>query len=142
MIKTIKDTKEYVLLKSKDSPFISQIENLYEYADKFLPQINRLFSNYTGHGMVHSLNVADYMFEIIDKPELLSDLEIVTLIYSALLHDIGMAVTEAEIDSIKMITTFFQIVNIRWCFQNIKMNLLLFKNVSARHMGSAHTAIL
>ncbi|QAT42431.1 hypothetical protein EQM06_03860 [Aminipila luticellarii] len=101
MIKTIKDTKAYVLLKSKDSPFISQIEDLYEYADKFLPQINRLFSNYTGHGMAHSLNVTDYMFEIIDKPELLSDLEIVTLIYSALLHDIGMAVTEAEIDSIK-----------------------------------------
>ena len=101
MIKTIKDTKAYILLKSKDSLFINQIEQLYEYADKFLPQINRLFSNYTGHGLVHSLNVADYMFEIIDKPELLSDLEIVTLIYSALLHDIGMAVSEEEIDSIK-----------------------------------------
>lgn len=101
MIRTIKDTEAYLLLKGKESPFINQIENLYEYAEKFLPQINRLFANYTGHGIIHSLNVVDYMFAIIDEPELLSDLEIATLIYVALLHDIGMAVNEQEIESIK-----------------------------------------
>ena len=100
-MKSIKDTKAYLLLANRNSVFINKVETLYDYADNFLPQINRLFSNYTGHGMVHSLNVSDYMFDIIEQPELLSDLEIVILIYSALLHDIGMAVKESEIEDIK-----------------------------------------
>lgn len=118
MIKTIKDTEAYKLLKSNESPFVNQVESLYEYADKFLPQINRLFSNYTGHGMVHSLNVVDYMFAIIDDPKLLSDLEIVVLIYAALLHDIGMTVNEEEIESIK---------NDNDTFSNRKYSLVLNK---------------
>ncbi|MGL5207029.1 MAG: HD domain-containing protein, partial [Acidaminococcaceae bacterium] len=100
-MKSIEDTKAYLLLKSRNSQFLNQVEKLYKYADDFLPKINRLFANYTGHGIIHSFNVADYMFEIIEQPELLSDLEIVVLIYAALLHDIGMAVNESEIASIK-----------------------------------------
>ena len=86
---------------NRDSKFVNQIGELFEYANNFLPQINRLFSNYTGHGIVHSLNVIDYMFDIMDYPEELSDLEIVVLIYSALLHDIGMVINEIEIKAIK-----------------------------------------
>lgn len=100
-MKSIKDTKAYLHLKRKSSPFLYQVEKLCGYSYDFLPKINRLFANYTGHGMVHSLNVADYMFDIIEQPEQLSDLEIVALIYSALLHDIGMAINEAEIEAIK-----------------------------------------
>lgn len=100
-MKSIKDTNAYLLLKRRESPFIIQVEKLSDYCYNVLPKINRLFSNYTGHGIVHSLNVADYMFDIIEQPEQLSDLEIVVLIYSALLHDIGMAVNEHEIEAIK-----------------------------------------
>ena len=100
-MKSIKDTNAYLILKGRESPFIIQVEKLSDYCYNVLPKINRLFSNYTGHGIVHSLNVADYMFDIIEQPDQLSDLEIVVLIYSALLHDIGMAVNEPEIESIK-----------------------------------------
>ena len=100
-MKTIKETKAYLLLESRKSAFKTQVEKLYDYAYNVLPKINRLFANYTGHGVVHSLNVVDYMFNIIERPEDLSDLEIVVLIYSALLHDIGMAVNEDEILAIE-----------------------------------------
>ncbi len=100
-MKSIKDIKAYLLLKERKSPFLILVEKLYDYSFDVLPKINRLFSNYTGHGVMHSLNVANYMFDIIDQPEQLSDLEIVVLIYVALLHDIGMAVNEPEIEAIK-----------------------------------------
>lgn len=101
MIETIKDTKAYLMLKHRNSPFIEKIDKVYDYASNLLPKINRVFANYTGHGISHSLNVIEYMFELIDFPEMLSDLELTTLIYVALLHDVGMVVTEDEINIIK-----------------------------------------
>lgn len=101
MIKNIQNTKAYMLLQERKSPFLGQINQVYDYAVNFLPKINRVFSNYTGHDTIHSLNVADYMFKICDSVEQLSDLELTVLIYVALLHDIGMAVSEDEIKQIK-----------------------------------------
>lgn len=45
--------------------------------------------------------ITNYMFEIIDDVAQMNDLEISMTIYSALLHDIGMVVTDKEIDSIR-----------------------------------------
>lgn len=101
MIKNIEETKAYILLKKRNSPFLGQINQVYDQTMNFLPKINRVFANYTGHDIVHTLNVADYMFEICDHPEQLSDLELSILIYVALLHDTGMAVSEDEIRQIK-----------------------------------------
>ena len=101
MIKTIKDTKVYSLLLRRNTPFLEKVDKIYDYAINFLPKINRVFANYTGHDILHSLNVVDYMFDICDFPEQLSDLELVVLIYTALLHDIGMVVSEEEIKNIK-----------------------------------------
>lgn len=101
MGKTVEETKAYLLLTERNSPFIYNVKEVVEYAETFLPKINRVFSNYTGHGIEHSINVMEYMFELCDYPELLSDLEIVTMIYSALLHDMGMVVSEEEIQNIK-----------------------------------------
>lgn len=101
MTKTIKDTKAYSLLFNRKSLFLEKVEKIYDYAVNFLPKINRVFANYTGHDILHSLNVADYMYDICDYPDQLSDLELVAIIYAALLHDIGMVVTEQEIENIK-----------------------------------------
>lgn len=101
MTKTIKDTKAYSLLLSRNSSFLDKVIKIYDYAVNFLPKINRVFSNYTGHDILHSLNVADYMYDLCDYPDQLSDLELVVMLYSALLHDIGMVVSEQEIDYIK-----------------------------------------
>ena len=101
MNKTMKDTKAYSLLFKRKSLFLEKIDKIYDYAVKFLPKINRVFANYTGHDILHSLNVADYMYDICDYPDQLSDLELVVMIYTALLHDIGMVVSEQEIENIK-----------------------------------------
>ena len=101
MVKTIQDTKAYTLLQKRKSPFLEKIDQVYDQAVNFLPKINRVFANYTGHDISHSLNVADYMFTICDHPDLLSDLELTVLIYTALLHDTGMVVSEDEIKQIE-----------------------------------------
>ena len=43
----------------------------------------------------------EYMFSLITDIDLLSDLVVVMLIYSALFHDIGMVTNENEINDIK-----------------------------------------
>ncbi len=101
MIATIKNTKAYLILKKRNSPFLDKIDKVYDYASNLLPKINRVFANYTGHDIVHSLNVIEYMFELSDSPEKLSDLELTVLVYVALLHDVGMVVSEDEINDIK-----------------------------------------
>lgn len=101
MQKTIQRTKAYSLLKERNSAFIEKVDKTYDYATNVLPKINRVFANYTGHGIVHSLNVVDYMFDICDCPQMLSDLELVIIIYTAFLHDIGMVVSDQEIENIK-----------------------------------------
>lgn len=42
-----------------------------------------------------------HIYDIIEKVEELNDLEIALLIYAAMLHDIGMAADEEEIEKIK-----------------------------------------
>lgn len=101
MVQTISETKVYRLLKSRDSSFLNLVEEIYKYAHDLLPKVNLVFPNYTGHGIMHSINVMEYMFDLCDKTNELSDLELVAIIYAALLHDIGMVVTEDEIISIK-----------------------------------------
>jgi len=101
MKKAIENTKVYSILLQRKSPFIEEVNKIYDYAVNFLPKINRVFTNYTGHDILHSLNVIDYMVAISDFPEQLSDLELVVIIYTALLHDIGMVVSDEEIENIK-----------------------------------------
>lgn len=43
----------------------------------------------------------EYMFSLITDINLMSDLEVVLLIYSALFHDIGMVANDDEIDETK-----------------------------------------
>lgn len=98
----MKDTKAYNLLKTRESKFIKQVDEAIDYAENMLPLINNIFNTYTIHGIKHAKNVAEYMYELVENAELLSDLEIVMIIYAALFHDIGMIAEDEEIKEIKM----------------------------------------
>ena len=101
MAKEMNSTKAYLLLQKRESPFLSRVNKAIEFASQILPMITKVFQIYTLHGMTHSVHVAEYMYELIDDVEKMSDLEIVMLIYAALFHDIGMVVSDREIEKIK-----------------------------------------
>lgn len=101
MIEKVQETHLYLWLSVKKSYFIEQLDKIIKYANDVLPLINHVFSNYTIHGMKHSINVMEYMYALITDIDKLSELEVALLIYSALLHDIGMVVQEDEIKEIK-----------------------------------------
>lgn len=94
-------TKAYKLLEKRESVFLNQVKDAINIADNMLPQINNVFNTYTIHGMKHSINVAEYMYDLIDNIEEMNDLELVMLIYAALFHDSGMIVSNDEIAEIK-----------------------------------------
>lgn len=97
----IRTAKLYQRLEQNSSPFKEMVDKLYCYANETLPKINRVFSNFTGHGISHSINIMHYMYDLITDIEAISDLEITCLIYAALLHDVGMVVTDEEEANIK-----------------------------------------
>ena len=97
----LKSTKLYQELQKRESKYLEGIDKVYKYASEMLPKINRIFANYTGHGVEHSVNVMNYMYDLVTDISKMSDLEITCLIDAALLHDIGMAANEEEIASIK-----------------------------------------
>lgn len=97
----LESTKLYQELQNRESKYIAQIDKTYKYASEVLPKINRIFANYTGHGIEHSVNVMQYMYDLVTDISAISDLEITCLIYTALLHDVGMAANETEIEAIK-----------------------------------------
>ncbi len=97
----IREAKLYQILENRQSDFLPNIEKLNKYVEDILPQIINVFSNYTKHDINHSISVMNYMYEIIEDVDKMNDLEITIMIYTALLHDIGMVVTYDEIKQIK-----------------------------------------
>ena len=95
------DIKIYKYLQDKNSEFIENIDSMIDYSQNVLKYICITFDNYTGHDIEHSKMVIKYMSDIITDIEKLSDLELTVIIYSGLLHDIGMFVTAGEIELIK-----------------------------------------
>ncbi|WP_027127331.1 HD domain-containing protein [Gelidibacter mesophilus] len=89
-------------LKSIESPFLSKIQEVYdEIKDILNTRVQHVFPNYTLHNTGHSFRIMEYMSKLIQDYSKLNELEITLLIYSALLHDIGMAVSEEDISLIK-----------------------------------------
>jgi hypothetical protein len=95
------DSKLYKILVDRDSDFLPNIKKVFDYVKDLLPLVTRVFSDYTQHDIDHSIMITNYMFEIIDDVAQMNDLEISMMIYSALLHDIGMVVTDKEINGIR-----------------------------------------
>ncbi|UZN01427.1 HD domain-containing protein (plasmid) [Lysinibacillus sp. MHQ-1] len=89
-------------LDRRKSPFYHQIITVFKEVESLInSRIAYIFPYYTQHDIKHSLRIMEYMYEIIDDIKQLNDLEIAFLIYAALLHDIGMSVTQKEIEDIK-----------------------------------------
>lgn len=89
-------------LKSVDSPFLPKIQEVYDQVKDILnSRVQHVFPNYTLHNTGHSFRIMEYMSKLVSDYTKLSELEIALLIYAALLHDIGMAVSEDDITAIK-----------------------------------------
>lgn len=97
----INDSKLFKTLVDRKSEFLPNISNVFNYSKDLLPQVVNVFSNYTQHDIDHSIMITNYMYDIIDDIDQINDLEIAMMIYSALLHDIGMVVTDNEIKRIR-----------------------------------------
>ena len=89
-------------LKSIDSPFLPKIQEVYEQVNDILnSRVQHVFPQYTLHNTGHSFRIMEYMSKLVGDITKLNELEITLMVYSALLHDIGMAVSEDDINSIK-----------------------------------------
>ncbi|MGE0569155.1 MAG: ATP-binding protein [Bacteroidia bacterium] len=89
-------------LKDLESPFLSIIQNVYDDVKDILNnRIQVIFPKYTLHNTGHSFRIIEYMNKLVDDPTKLDELEIALLICSALLHDVGMAASEEDINAIK-----------------------------------------
>lgn len=90
-------------LRSNDSPFLIVVKNVFDKVNFLLDnRIAKIFPHYTLHNTAHSLRIIDYMGQIIDDVEKLSELEIALLICSALCHDVGMAIDKEDENLIKI----------------------------------------
>lgn len=61
----VQETRLYKYLKEKDSQFISQLDEVIKYAEDMLPLINKVFASYTIHGIRHSIDIMEYMYQLI-----------------------------------------------------------------------------
>lgn len=101
MGKEVKETKVYKMLEERKSAYIAQVDLAIKFAADMLSLNVKVFDTYTIHGIAHAINVAEYMYELLENPAEFNDLELVVILYAALFHDVGMAVTQDEIDGIK-----------------------------------------
>lgn len=102
-IMTLDDVELYKHLNAKQSPFIHNIKELVQEKTKALAnEIPKIFDTYTIHDINHSFRILQHCYHLVeDKLDELNELDIVILIYSAILHDIGMAVSTEELEEIK-----------------------------------------
>lgn len=101
----LEDTDLYQHLKTidKDDIVTSILKNNIE--NYFVPLLNNIkirMPEYTSHDEVHSINVLKNMWLIIPEKtkDVLSLVEVVLLIYSAYLHDIGMFIEDKDFNAI------------------------------------------
>lgn len=99
----LEDVEFYKYLQSITSPFLSNIESIVQEKTIVLAnEIPKVFDTYTIHDINHSLRILQHCYCLVqDKITEMNELDIVILFYSAILHDIGMAVSTEELEQIK-----------------------------------------
>lgn len=99
----LEDVEFYKYLQSIASPFLSNIESIVQEKSIVLAnEIPKIFDTYTIHDINHSLRILQHCYCLVqDKITEMNELDIVILFYSAILHDIGMAVSTEELEQIK-----------------------------------------
>lgn len=100
----LEDVEFYKYLQSIKSPFLSNIESIVQEKTIVLAnEIPKVFDTYTIHDINHSFRILQHCYCLVeDKINEMNELDIVILFYSAILHDIGMAVRTEELENIKM----------------------------------------
>lgn len=91
------------ILRKKDSPFLHELQVIFGNTKQLMAnRVPYTFPNFTLHNIEHSIRVADYMYEIVkERLDTIGEVDIVIMLYSAILHDIGMVVSKEEEDLIK-----------------------------------------
>lgn len=99
----LEDVEFYKYLQSISSPYLSNIESIVQEKSIVLAnEIPKIFDTYTIHDINHSLRILQHCYCLVqDKIREMNELDIVILFYSAILHDIGMAVSTEELEQIK-----------------------------------------
>jgi len=99
----VKGTQLYKRLNELNETFASKVlENTNNIVELINKKTTINFPNYTNHDITHSINIINTMYELIkDKIEEFNELELALMIYSAVYHDIGMALDDKEIEKIK-----------------------------------------
>lgn len=91
-----------IILRNPQSQLLAKFKEVfYDTREILANRIPIIFGQYTLHDINHSIRIMEYMFDLIIDVKELDELEIIILCYSALLHDIGMAVSEVDYESIK-----------------------------------------
>lgn len=88
-------------LLRKKSAFVSNILEVARIVEPVLNKISEVFPQYTMHEIRHSIRIMEYIYDLIVDINKLNELEVTLLIYSAMLHDIGMYVSPVEIKKIE-----------------------------------------
>lgn len=89
----------YKFLVSKESKYLDSINKVFKIVRPLLNnRIPEIFIDYTKHDIDHSLRISQIMAKLIVKPDNYSELELTIMLMSALLHDIGMAISEKDIN--------------------------------------------
>jgi len=99
----IKTTPIFKRLKKLDKAFAYKVlENTNAIVELINKKTTINFPNYTNHDIHHSINIINFMYELIKKNiDDFNALELALMIYSAMYHDIGMALDDNEIEKIK-----------------------------------------
>ena len=84
-------------LKIKKPELASKIENKDSGIQLILNKIVSRFPDYTDHSLRHSTTVMEYCEYLIEDITDLSDNELYILLHACILHDVGMAVTDAQL---------------------------------------------
>ncbi len=139
-------------LRDKASPLTRTIELVFDHVQPYLnSRIPFLFPNYTLHDVGHSLRIIQYMEKLIGDYKRLSDLEITLLVVSALVHDIGMAVDQSDLDAIKKdsfefcetkYSTMFQLLDSDHIEATQEYIRRIHAQLSARHIRRSMADIL
>ncbi|MFC0472838.1 HD domain-containing protein [Halalkalibacter kiskunsagensis] len=99
---SLEEVKIIKKIKEKNEGIYHSFMTVYNLVEPLLnTRISQVFPFYTMHDVNHSLRIMRYMGELLPDLEELNEFELLLLAYSALLHDIGMAASEEEVNQIK-----------------------------------------
>ncbi|MEW4207023.1 ATP-binding protein [Priestia megaterium] len=138
----LEDTILMKELKKRESRFYDNILNVYGDIKPLLDhRIAQVFPTYTQHDSGHSLRIIEHMSKIVNDITTLNDLEIAVLIYSALLHDIGMAAKEEELNEIEAGSLKYNKISFKALLQKFNQDRTLALQEYIRKVHAERSAV-